>query len=81
MPVLDPTGESAVALRDAGTRVLNLDPLAPDGLVGRLTAALQSAIPDPSRVLGPADLALQMIKSPEALLIGTPPAGPEAVRA
>jgi hypothetical protein len=80
VPVLDPTGRQPLALRDTGARVLNLDPRDPAGLVGRLTAALNAAVPDPSRVLGPADVALQMIKSPEALLVGTPAAA-EAARA
>ncbi|WP_194906415.1 hypothetical protein [Catenulispora rubra] len=75
MPVLDPARQQALALRDAQTGVLNLDPHSPDSLVGRLTTALNTAVPDPSRVLGPADVALQMIKSPEALLVGAPPAG------
>ena len=75
MPVLDPAGLRPLALRDVRTRVLNLDPHSPESLVGRLTAALEAALPDPSRVLGPADVALQMIKSPEALVVGAPTAG------
>jgi hypothetical protein len=76
VPVLDPSGRRKLALRDAGTGVLNLDPHDPTSLVGRLAAALDTAAPDPARVLGPADLALQMIKSPETLLLGMPPSPP-----
>ncbi|NUR57586.1 MAG: hypothetical protein HOV87_02585, partial [Catenulispora sp.] len=76
VPVLDPAGQRKLALRDAGTGVLNLDPRDAGSLVGRLAAALNAAVPDSSRVLGPADVALQMIKSPETLLIGTQPQPP-----
>jgi hypothetical protein len=75
VPILDPAGQQALALRDPGTRVLNLDPRAPGSLIGRLTEALGAAVPDPARVLGPADVALQMIKSPEALLVSASAVG------
>ena len=74
VPVLDVTGAAPLALRDVHSRVLNLDAHSPGSLIARLTDALAPAVPGPARVLGPADVALQMIKSPEALLVAAPAA-------
>lgn len=70
--VFDPAGQQPFALRSPASRVLNLDPQAPDGLIGRLAAALGAAVPAAAGELGPADVALQMIKSPETLLFSGP---------
>ncbi|MGZ8285818.1 MAG: hypothetical protein ACXW27_07770 [Allosphingosinicella sp.] len=64
MPVFAP---DSGCMRAAGSRVLNVSAAGGGGLVAKLQSALgtamkPSAVPD----LGPADLALQMVKSPEA---------------
>jgi hypothetical protein len=70
--VRDPTGASARAMRAAGSRVLNVTPSDSAGLVQQLQAGLQKASPAPVGSLGASDLALQMIRSPEAVEFTAP---------
>jgi hypothetical protein len=67
-PVYDPKGVKPLLVRTPQSRVLNLAPAAPAGLIKSITAAL-SAASSPAKVdtLGPATFALQMVKSPEAI--------------
>lgn len=69
--VRDPTGASAACLRSAESRVLRLAPDADDGLVRKLAAANAAAAGTPVPTLGPGAFALQMVKSPEAILFTT----------
>jgi len=66
VPVFDRNGADALCMRAPGSRVLNIDPAASAGLVATLCARLKEA-GHPIDRLGPADLALQMVKSPEAV--------------
>lgn len=64
MPLLDPVSG---CMRGGGKRVLNVSPAAADGVIGKLQTALAAAMKDVAiPALGPADFALQMVKSPEA---------------
>lgn len=63
-------------LRSAESRAIRLEPASPDGLIQRLKASLESALGHGLDAFGPADLALQMIKSPHAITLRTPGAGP-----
>ncbi|HEV2891277.1 MAG TPA: hypothetical protein VGX28_12960 [Frankiaceae bacterium] len=67
-PLRDPAGATAVHLRSAASRVLDLDPGSPSGLVRALAGAVGA---DPA-TFGPADLALQMVNAPEAIRFSVP---------
>ncbi len=69
--VRDPSGREALCLRSAASRVLNLAPGSADGLVQKLAAANAAAAKTPVPALGPGALALQMVKSPEAIQFTT----------
>ncbi|HET6997361.1 MAG TPA: hypothetical protein VFI03_02140 [Solirubrobacterales bacterium] len=77
VPVRDPSGKEALAMRAAGSRVLNISPKEGTGLVQRLQAGLIAPSPEPVGELGAADLALQMIRAPETVTFTTPPASPK----
>lgn len=74
--VRDPTGATAACLRSAASRVLRLAPDVDDGLVRKLAAANAAAAGTPPSPLGPGAFALQMVKSPEAILFTTPGGSP-----
>lgn len=71
--VYDPTGTSQGFARAPGSRVLNLAPGVPTGLVQTLRQALANARGMPEGPLRPAQLALQLVKSPEALVFTSQP--------
>ncbi|SHM65314.1 hypothetical protein SAMN05444266_109355 [Chitinophaga jiangningensis] len=67
--VYDLTGQTQCCMRSAGSRVLNITPSSANGLVQTLTAALVSnGVTPPGNTLTPGTLALQLIKSPEAVV-------------
>jgi hypothetical protein len=70
-PVRDQTGAQAVLMRAAGSRVLNVDPDSTAGLVQQMGSIV---LKDTGGQLGPADFALQMVNSPEAVKL-TPSGG------
>ena len=60
-------------LRPAPSRVLDLNPASPTSLIQTLQAALSKQIGSTLAAFGPADFALQMVKSPEAIQFKTQP--------
>lgn len=66
VPVFDRSGASKLCMRAAGSRVLNLDPKDPTGVVAALNAALATSAGGALDDFGPADLALQMVNAPES---------------
>lgn len=73
LAIRDLTQTQARCMRAATSRVLNIDPGAPAGLVQSLTAALEAVPGVTLDLLGPADLALQMVKAPEAIKFTSEP--------
>ncbi|NTU53916.1 MAG: hypothetical protein HGA97_09520 [Chlorobiaceae bacterium] len=69
--VRDMTGKNSDFMRTPGGRVLNLAPTSKSGLVQRLKIALADAGSAIDTALSPADFALQMIKSPEAIVFNS----------
>ncbi|MDQ3982848.1 MAG: hypothetical protein M3271_09250 [Actinomycetota bacterium] len=73
--VYDASGAEQRCMRAAGSRVLLVDPARPEGLVRSLQAALSVDPPlSANGDLGPASLALQMVKSPETVRFEGPSA-------
>jgi hypothetical protein len=66
-PVFDLSGQAALYMRAAGSRVLNLDPTSSTALIPQLQIALAKALNQSLPILGPADFAIQMVKAPEAI--------------
>jgi hypothetical protein len=67
VPVFDLSGRTALYMRAAGSRVLNLDPTSSTALIPQLQIAVAKALNQPLPVFGPADFAIQMVKAPEAI--------------
>ena len=63
----DLTGKTAAGMRAPGSRVLNIAPSDPKGLIATLTAANQAQSGGHIADLGPGSFALQMVKAPEAI--------------
>jgi hypothetical protein len=58
-------------MRAATSRVLDLNPGSPDGLIQKLQIALGSAMKTTLNSFSPADFALQLVKSPEAIRLNS----------
>ncbi len=69
--LIDPAGKDALALRSVTTGVLNVDPQLPGSLVARLTDAVAAAQPAIG-ALSPGDVAILMVKAPEAVRFAGP---------
>lgn len=67
LQVRDLTGKQKLFMRSPTSRVLDLDPDSPGGLVQSLKAGLESQLKTKLAAFGPADLALQMVRAPEAV--------------
>ena len=63
----DPAGQQPGCLRSAASRVLVLDPAVPTGAVAVIGAALDTATGQKVSPLGPADLAIQLIRPPQTV--------------
>jgi hypothetical protein len=77
--LLDPAGKDPLALRSLASGVLNVDPQLPGSLVARLTGAVAAAQPTIG-ALTPGDVAVQMVKVPEAVRFAGPGAQQEEIR-
>jgi hypothetical protein len=67
LSVRDPTGRQKLFMRSASSRVLDLSPDSPSGLVQGIKAGLEAQLKTTLEAFGPADIALQMVKVPEAV--------------
>lgn len=67
LQIRDLSGATNCAMRTANSRVLNIAPQAPEGLLALLTKANQAHSSAPIDPIGPGSFALQMVKSPEAI--------------
>lgn len=67
LPVRDLKGRQKLFMRSATSRVLDLSPDSPAGLVQGIKAGLEAQLKTTLEAFGPADLALQMVKAPEAV--------------
>ena len=65
--IRDLTHTQPLYMRSATSRVLNINPDSPNALIQKLEAALNVAMSTTLSRFGPADFALQMVKSPEAI--------------
>ncbi|MDQ3981855.1 MAG: hypothetical protein M3271_04145 [Actinomycetota bacterium] len=73
VPVFNASGAAQRCVRGAGSRVLRIDPAQPGGLVSSLQESLALDPPlAPSGAIGPAAVALQMVRSPEAVRFDGP---------
>lgn len=69
--VYDLTGAKPACMRTAGGRALNIAPASTSGLIQSLAAALTTAGSPPGGNLTPSGFALQMVKSPEAIIFNS----------
>jgi hypothetical protein len=67
LQVRDLSGKRKLFMRSPTSRVLDLDPDSPGGLVQGLKAGLEAQLKTTLAAFGPADLALQMVRAPEAV--------------
>lgn len=72
-PVINPTGGKPRFVRAQDCRVLDIAPASPGGLIRSLAGALVAAqgLPASATSLTPAQFALQMVKSPEAIVFAS----------
>jgi hypothetical protein len=72
--VFDPAGQHMLCLRSIGSRVLVFDPAVATGVVATIGKALDAASRQKVSPLGPADVAIQLVRPPEAVQFRAPSA-------
>lgn len=71
LQIRDLTQKQKLFMRSAASRVLDLNPDSSNGLIQKLKSALEAQLKSTLSSFNPADFALQMVKSPEAVKLNS----------